>query len=320
MLRGVNFSGLEYVGGHQVPVPMAVDYYLRQKRMNVVRLGLSWELIQPKLDGPLDQVVAGAVQLLIATIVAAGGTVIIELHNYGRRDGQIIGATPAVTLAHFSDVWKRIATMFQGPSVAYGIMNEPHDMDDDLVIAMVNAGIAGIRVVPGCFRALVLVGLNGWSGRAGYRGASSNYALISQIVDFANKWALDYHCYFDADSAGQSTAIEAGWLADVQAFTSWCAARGIRAFAGEYAFGTDPASLAAGAQFLAHLEANPNVWLGYTFWCGGGWTPYSYIFRLDPYGSRWDASNPDAASAATWAAPLVDRPQMAVLAKYLPQG
>ena len=53
-LRGVNFTGMQYTPGERWPVSRAVDYYVGQKKMNVVRLPLLWELVQPQLNGPLD--------------------------------------------------------------------------------------------------------------------------------------------------------------------------------------------------------------------------------------------------------------------------
>lgn len=84
-LRGTNFGGMSYTPGQMWPVKPAVDYYISQKRMNVVRLCLLWELVQPQLNGEIDPEQKAGIEDQIDRITAAGAYVILELHNYGRR-------------------------------------------------------------------------------------------------------------------------------------------------------------------------------------------------------------------------------------------
>jgi endoglucanase len=312
-VRGVNLSGLDFVGGHQTPLPAAIAYY-RAAGMNAFRVPIAWELLQPVLDGPLDPTVLAALR---ATVDACGAAsrVILELHCSGRYREVLVGTPGGPSLRQLGDAYHKLALAFPGRD--FGTVNEPHDMPDLLVAAMANTVIAAIRSAPGCWGSLILVSFNGYSNRQSFRSGAANYDLVPQIYDPARNWSIDYHCYLDQWSAGQSTAIDPGFLADIQCFATWCEVHGFTAVCSEIGFGCDATSLAAGDQAIAFIEQRPKVFRGWLWWGAGGWWPHDYRYLLDPYGSRWDNANPDAARAASWAAPLPDRPQMRVLSRYL---
>jgi hypothetical protein len=73
-LRGVNFVGLSDESWSQPPAKPAVDYYIRQKKMNVVRLVTPWEFIQPDLKAPLDAKSVALMQDQVDRVTGAGAS------------------------------------------------------------------------------------------------------------------------------------------------------------------------------------------------------------------------------------------------------
>ena len=83
----------------------------------------------------------------------------------------------------------------------------------------------------------------------------------------------------------------------VTAFTTWLRGNGYRAFLGEFAGARNQTCYDAVDDLLDHLDANRDVWLGWTWWAAGPWWS-DYMFTLAPDG-------------------MTDRPQMAVLTPHL---
>jgi endoglucanase len=318
-LRGVNFSGMEFTDYPRPPLAVAADYFIRQKRMNVVRLPIRWETIQPELLGRLDAKVVGMVHEQIDRVrsLDAEAFIILDVHNYGRRQvagKDVIVGTDPVWVSAFCNLWARLADEFvRNSRILFGLMNEPNQQPDDRLMDAINSAIAVLRGVG--YQNLVLIDFNQWTGRWAWNGGSNNRELALKVRDPANNWAIDYHCYLD-QKGGTTAEIQPGWMADVESFTAWCAGKKLRAFMGEFGTAGDSASLEALDQLLAHMEGRQNVWMGWAWWAAGGWqfpdarSPY----RLDPYPASWTV--PHEPRAVTWAEPA-DVPQMAVLERYL---
>jgi endoglucanase len=98
--------------------------------------------------------------------VTKGVYVQLDVHNYARYNGNIIGAQgSSVTVTAFQDLWTRLANVFKNNSrVFFGLMNEPHSMSTNLWLSDANAAIQAIRAT-GSTNTIVVSG-NGWDGAA----------------------------------------------------------------------------------------------------------------------------------------------------------
>ena len=328
-LRGVNVGARFGGEGQQWAVPMAVDYYMTTKGMNVFRHPVQWETLQPTLGGALDAAEVAGLEDQITRAVAAGGNLIIDLRNGQRRTVNgleyIIGETPTVTTAHFADAWTRIATQWRNrKGVLFGLMNEPADVNQAILTQSTNAAISAVRATGATNR--ILASGNGFGNTWGLKPDYPHRDALLSLVDPMGNMVFDVHHYLDAFSAGTTSNIAAYHLDNLIAETTWARNFNKKLFLGEFAGAADTASLAQIKLVLDHVESNKDVWIGWTWWAGGGWWPYDYRYLLDPYGSKWDATNPDRAAenggtgkATTWAEPRPDKPQMALLQQYLKQ-
>ena len=52
---------------------------------------------------------------------------------------------PAVTAAHFANMWRRLATRYLAKRVIFGLCNEPHGQDKPTLVRVQNTAIAAIR-------------------------------------------------------------------------------------------------------------------------------------------------------------------------------
>lgn len=310
--RGVNLSGAEFKSSklpgkaetdYTYPKPAQVDRFIG-KGMNTFRLPFLWERVQPTLSGDLDAAELARIDTFVATATAKGAVVVLDVHNYARYRGKVVGQQD-VPAAAFADLWKRLAVHFKGnDKVVFGLMNEPHGMPTELWRDDANAAIAAIRAVGA--HNLVLVPGNGYTGAGSWAKTyygTPNAEVMLGIVDPRNHYAYEVHQYLDDNSSGtsdQCVSASAG-SQRLAGFTAWLRTHGRRGFLGEFAGGRNNTCIAALDDMLTHIDQNADVWLGWTYWAAGTWWG-DYMFTLEPTGC------PDQCT---------DRPQMQALAPHL---
>lgn len=96
--------------------------------MNVFRLPVGWQfLVNHKVGGPLNPTNAGLYDDLVQACLKVGAYCMIDIHNYARWDGKIIGQGGA-TDEQFASLWWHLAKKYKNePRIMMGLMNEPHD-------------------------------------------------------------------------------------------------------------------------------------------------------------------------------------------------
>jgi len=301
---GLNFSGAGFaaqvlpgVNGTNYFFPD--DSYFRRwgyRGIRVVRFPITWERLQPKLNGELDTQYADLISQTLDSAKRYKMQVILDLHNYGRYRDQIIGSE-SVPYEAYQDVMERIAkTWSKHPALlGYDIMNEPHDVEDHWDTAA-QYGIDGIRSVDKS-RPIVIEG-NFWSSSA--RWPDVNKGLLN-LKDPADNLIFSAHVYFDADAGGRYESKDTGQLDPmigvkrVQPFIDWLKANNKKGHIGEFgAPGDDPRWMKVMDNMLSHLQKEC---IPATYWAAGpGWGDYS--LSIEPRDNK-------------------ERPQWAILKKYV---
>ncbi|RMG96021.1 MAG: glycoside hydrolase family 5 protein [Deltaproteobacteria bacterium] len=309
-LRGVNLAGAEFAPW-AIPGFYDIDYtyptpeettYFTGKGMNVFRLPFLWERLQPYAGAPLDADELARIRTFVDDATAKGAYVILDPHNYARYYNGVIGQDPQVPITVFTDLWSKLAAEFATEDrVIFGLMNEPHSMPTELWRDDANAAIAAIRAAGATN--LVLVPGNAWTGGHSWYDdwyGSPNAEVMGGIVDPEDNFAYEIHQYLDTDASGTNWACESPTIGSIRlaAVTDWMRQQGARAFLAEFGGSDDPTCLAALDDILSFLEANDDVWLGWTYWAAGPWWG-DYMYSLEPEDG-------------------MDRPQMAPLEKHLP--
>ncbi len=311
--RGVSLAGGEFGKAPGVlfkdyvyPNQKEVDYFL-SKGMTTFRLPFLWERIQPELRAPLSAAELKHLAEFVSATTAKGAFVVLDLHNYARYQGKVVGSEE-VPHAALADVWTRLSEAFKdNRRVIFGLMNEPHGMPTEQWKDAANAGISAIRATKATN--LILVCGNGYSGGHAWAGdwyGTPNAKAMLDVKDPGNNFAFEIHQYLDSDSSGTkpiaaSPTIGSERLAGV---TRWLRENNRRGFLGEFASAADATSLAALDDILKHLDSNSDVWTGWTYWAAGPWWGPNYFASVEP------------------AADGKDRPQMATLLTHcaVPKG
>lgn len=304
-LRGVNLAGAEfgalgddYGKGYIYPSKETIDYFAAQG-FNTARLPFLWERLQPQLYKGFEPAELKRLRDTVGLIRASGMAVILDPHNYARFRGQLIGSE-TVPQSAFADFWRRLAAAVAGiDGVAFGLMNEPHDISAEDWLSAANSAIGAIRQTGSAN--LVLVPGTAWTGAhswlAGDYG-TPNASVMLAISDPKDNYAYEFHQYLDEDFSGKnakcSRAAEAvKALGDV---AGWLREHGQRGYLGEFAAPATPDCLPALAEMVRTVEQGSDVWLGWSYWAGGDWWPEDEPLNIQPTKSG-------------------DRPQMQVLSR-----
>lgn len=314
----VNYSSFETgtatnsIPGTSYSVPVAAHFaYLASKGFQRIRLPFRWIRIQPTLNGALDTGYVALMKQAIADIHANSMECVIDMHDYGGRGGAGLGkigvAGSGLTIAHYADVWTKIATSFAGEAglVGYDIMNEPEGMPIDPWYNAAQAAITAIRAVD-TTKEIIIEGV-GYS--SAYAWIKNGNDKLKYLVDPNNKLVFSAHSYLDRDSSGThfdwaeetaaGDALDNGAVLDTNigvkrltVFGNWLLANSLKGDIGEMGAATDPNWLTTLDNAIAYCQTNK---IGFTYWNTGPWYgnyPYSVGFAPP------------------------DRPQLAVITKY----
>lgn len=107
-----------------------MNHFTKDDHMNVFRLPIGWQyLTNNNVGGNLDSSALSKYDGLMQSCLKTGALCIIDIHNYARWNGKIIGQG-GPTNDQFVALWKALATKYKGNAmVAFGLMNEPHEVD-----------------------------------------------------------------------------------------------------------------------------------------------------------------------------------------------
>ena len=308
---GVNLSGGEFgdvkpgvaaIHDKTFTYPNAGEFdYFAAKGVNIVRIPFHWEVLQPTLRQPLVGAEVDRLAEVVKTATDKGLVVLLDPHNYARYYNQVVG-TADVPDEAFADFWGRLAPVFKAnPRVWMGLMNEPHDMPTDGWRDAANAAIAAIRKSGA--KNLILVPGNGWTSAQGW-AANHNDTSLLEIRDPADHFIFEVHTYLDSDSSGTKIDVVSPTIGSerLHAFALWCRLHHRHALLGEFGAANTPQAGVAVDNMLRSMEADRDVWTGFTYWSAGPWWG-EYMFSVEP------KTGPDGKKT--------DRPQLAFLQPHL---
>ena len=169
------------------------------KGIKLFRLGFLWERVQQSLSGPLDGPATAIITEQLDFAYQAGGRVLLDVHNYMKYNGVLIGSGP--TQADLVDLWTKLTTLWASHPAVYGwgLMNEPNS---GLSISTLNtieqAVINAIRTVDTA-HPITVSGINATM----VGSISTNEGL--RLYDPANNLLVEAHGYPDAGYGGVVT-------------------------------------------------------------------------------------------------------------------
>jgi len=288
--RGVNLAGAEFGvgpdGSGNVPGVFGIHYiypnqeeidYFQGKGMNIIRLPFRWERLQQSLYGDFDPAELSRLKTFVDETTAKGALVILDPHNYaGYYTGGLQGRLGSeIPNDAFADFWQRLALEFRDNiRVMFGLMNEPIELSGEAWVEAANAAIAAIRgvgaeqmiLVPGVAYSGAHSWLQDWYG-------TPNGVTMLGIEDPNDNFLIEAHQYLDDDYSGtkeECLSAPAGSEALME-FTGWLRDNDLKGFLGEFGIRHNQNCLDSLADMMAYLEANDDVWRGWTYWAAGPW-------------------------------------------------
>lgn len=265
---GINLAGAEF-GAHERdfsnenPGDHGQEYlfprketmaYFASRGLRIVRLPILWERLQPILGAGLDQAYTGRVLEQLDTAAFHGCKVVLDLHNYGRyrvsdrgRAHEFVLGEPqdgaqGLRSEHLSDLWLRLGShVREHPALmAYGLMNEPHDMGRANWHETSNQVVRALRSAED--RTWVWVAGDEWSKAHEWLQYNPESPWIEDPIGHT---AYEAHLYFDRDGSGRyQLTFEEELRTDpnlllrgserLDPFAQWCKRGGVPGVIGEF--------------------------------------------------------------------------------------
>lgn len=125
---------------------MTWQFLINSNNLNGTAVNSNDPTVLPTSNGQFSPANVSQYDQLVQSCLATGSYCIIDMHNYARFEGQVIGQG-GPTNQQFANLWSQIAAMYRNQSrVMFGIMNEPHNLPNLSMWAdTVQAAVTAIR-------------------------------------------------------------------------------------------------------------------------------------------------------------------------------
>ncbi|KAF8322015.1 cellulase-domain-containing protein [Clavulina sp. PMI_390] len=269
-----------------------MQHFVNDDHFNIFRLPVGWQyLVNGNLGGTLDSTKSATYDQLVQGCLGTGAYCIIDIHNYARWNGGIIGQG-GPSNDQFVSLWTQLATKYKSQSkVVFGIMNEPHDVPSITTwAATVQLVVTAIRNAGATSQMILLPG-NDWTS-AGTFLSDGSAAALSTVKNpdgsFTNL-IFDVHKYLDSDNSGtSSTCVTDNVSSAFAPLAAWLRCNGRKAINTETGGGNTSSCVTYLNSQLSFISKNSDVFLGYVGWSAGSFDS-TYTLTLTPTksGSTW---------------------------------
>ena len=264
-----------------------MNHFVKDDNLNAFRLPVSWQyLVNHQLGGELDSTNFGNYDQLVQGCLATGSLCIIDVHNYARWNGKIVGQG-GPTNDQFAHLWTQLATKYAlAKNAAFGIMNEPHDLTVSTWAETVQVAVTAIRKAGATSQLLLLPG-NHFTSAAQFVSNGSGAALLNVTNPDGTCTGLvfDVHRYFDSDNSGTNAECIADYVSETWTpLATWLRDNKRQVFVSEIGGGNTASCEKYVCNALDYINANSDVYLGYTGWAAGSFDP-TYPLALTPTGT-----------------------------------
>ncbi len=319
-----------------------VDYLLA-KGVNFFRLLFSWEALQPTPNAAIPGgtgfgVYFQQIKALVDDATSKGATVCIDIHGgidtdfaayYNAKIGTTYQGFSVEAL--FIDLWTKLANIFKSnPRVWFGLVNEPSNMPtmtwwaaaQKVTTAIRGTGATNKILVPGAG----FTAASTWTGalwtdtgatpRSNAYGWANAGGVGVPFKDPIGNTAVQVHLYADANAGGYGTDVVSGTILSerLKITVDWARTNKVQVFVAEVGLvATATSAKPAWSNFVAYLEANADIVLGFSWWAYGPpvwWGGYPFALCPKTAGGA-DSPQMDMIEG-TLAAPVVVDPTAAL--------
>ncbi|MCJ1442798.1 MAG: Endoglucanase EG-II [Stictis urceolatum] len=259
-----------------------MSHFVKDDGMNIFRLPVGWQyLVGNTLGGTLNSANFQKYDQLVQACLTTGATCIIDIHNYARWNGGIVGQG-GPTDDQLASVWSQIATKYASQSkVAFGVMNEPHDVPDiNRWGTTVQTVVTAIRKAGATSQMILLPGNNYTSAQLFVsNGSLAALKGITNLDGSTTNLIFDVHKYLDSDNSGTHTECVTDNVSSTFApLASSLRAIKRQALLSETGGGNTASCEQDLCSEISYLNSNSDVYLGYVGWAAGN---FASTYELD---------------------------------------
>jgi len=300
---GVNIAGFDFgcgtdgtcnissvypaIGGNYPDGPGQMQHFVSEG-LNIFRLPVGWQyLVNDQLGATLDTTNVATYDKLVQACLATGASCIIDIHNYARWDGGIVGQG-GPSNDDLVSLWSQLATKYANESkVVFGVMNEPHDIPDITTwAATVQAVVMAIRQAGATSQKILLPG-NNYTSAATFvsNGSADALMAVTNPDGTTDNLIFDVHKYLDNDNSGTNSECVTNNIDDAFApLAQYLRCNNRQALLSETGGGNVQSCVTYLCQELGYLNFNSDVFLGWVGW-GAGSFDSTYVLTETPTGS-----------------------------------
>nr|OQO27363.1 hypothetical protein B0A51_05068 [Rachicladosporium sp. CCFEE 5018] len=294
---GVNIAGFDFGCGTDGTCNTATNvnpgssgiaqmkHFVTDDGLNAFRLPVGWQyLVNNQLGGTLNSANLANYDNLVQGCLSSGAALcIVDIHNYARWNGGIIGQG-GPTNAQFASLWSQLATKYKGNTkIAFGLMNEPHDLNVATWAQSVQAAVTAIRQAGATGNKILLPGSD-YTSAAQFisNGSGPDLLAVKNLDGSTTNLIFDVHKYLDSDNSGTHTNCVTDNAAAFQTLGNWLRTNKRQAILSETGGGpNDSSCLQYVCSQLDVLNSYSDVYLGWTGWSAGAFDS-TYTLTLTP--------------------------------------
>ncbi|KAK8089928.1 Endoglucanase EG-II [Apiospora hydei] len=266
-----------------------MNHFVKDDQMNLFRLPVGWQyLLNNKLGANLDDTNFGKYDALVQGCLQTGATCIIDIHNYARWDGKIVGQG-GPSNEQFANLWTQLALKYAPePRLIFGLMNEPHDLDMTKWAASAQAAVTAIRNA-GAKQTILLPGTDFTNAATFPKNSGPALMSVKNPDGSTTGLVFDVHKYLDSDNSGTHTECVTNNIDSAFApLADWLRTNKRQALNTETGGGNTASCQKYLCEQIAFVNKNADVFLGYVGWSAGSFDG-SYELALSPTknGNSW---------------------------------
>ncbi|KAI0539024.1 endoglucanase 2 [Xylaria digitata] len=282
---GCQTDGTCPLGSAQLPSdrPSQMSHFVKDDGINLLRIPTSWQfLVNNQLGSDLDPSNLLKYDQLVQSCLDTGASCMIDVHNFARWDGQIIGQG-GPTDEQFASFWGQLAGKYAAnDKIIFELMNEPHDLDVGIWAQTCQKAVTAIREAGATSQMILLPGTNFDSAATLVSSGSADALLaITNPDGSTDNLVLDIHKYLDEDNSGTHAACTTD---NVGAFTTvarYLRSNGRKGFISETGASSDASCITAFCAQNSFINTNADVFTGLVAWGAGSFST-SYVLSLTP--------------------------------------
>ncbi|KAI1167411.1 glycoside hydrolase superfamily [Nemania serpens] len=254
----VQFLGVAIAGGEfgcqidgtcppssaQLPLgdgPTQMNHFVKDDGINVLRIPTTWQfLVNSQLGGDLDVSNLSKYDQLVQSCLNTGAYCMIDIHNFARWDGRIIGQG-GPTDEQFASFWRQLAGKYATDDrIIFELMNEPHDLDVGIWAQTCQKVVTAIREAGATSQMILLPGTNFDSAATLVSSGSADTLLAIRNPDGSmDNLLLDIHKYLDEDNSGTHAACTTNNIDAFTAVAQYLRSKGRKGFISETGASSD---------------------------------------------------------------------------------